>query len=129
MRAARAGVALLAFIMAGCGGGDGGAGPGPGPGPNPNPNPNPQTCTATVSSITVGNNNFTPNCTTVAPGTTVTWNWASGGVEHNVTFGSGSSSSTQGSGDFQRSFPNAGTFPYSCTLHGGMTGEIRVVAP
>ena len=128
MRAAQAAIVLLAFLTAGCGGG-GDGGTGPGPNPNPNPNPNPQTCTATVSTVTVGNNNFTPNCTRVVPGTTVTWNWASSGVVHNVTFGTGPSSGDQGSGDFQRAFPTAGTFAYSCTLHGGMTGEIRVVAP
>ena len=128
MRATRACAPLVALVAAGCGGGgDGGVGPGPGPGPNPNPNP--QTCTATVTSVTVSNNSFTPNCTTVTPGATVRWNWASGGELHNVTFGSGASSADQGSGDFQRAFPTAGTFQYSCTRHGGMTGEIRVVAP
>jgi plastocyanin len=119
---------LLTIVVAACGGG-GDGGTGPGPNPNPNPNPNPATCTSTSSAVTVGNNNFTPSCTTVAPGTTVTWTWASGGTAHNVTFESGTSSGDRSSGDFTRAFPNAGTFPFQCTLHGGMTGEIRVVAP
>src|SRR5688500_13767334 len=125
MRAARAGMVLLTVVVTACGGGDGGTGPGP----NPNPNPNPQTCTSTSPSITVNNNNFTPSCTRVAPGTTVTWTWASGGTAHNVTFQSGANSGDRTSGDFQRAFPTAGTFDYSCTLHAGMDGEIRVVAP
>ena len=122
MRAARACIAVLALAAAGCGGGggDGGTGPGPGPGPGP------QTCTSTSSSVTVANNSFTPRCTTVGTNTTVTWTWESGGTEHNVTFGSGTSSGNQGSGTFQRAFPTAGTFAYSCSLHAGMNGEIRV---
>jgi plastocyanin len=118
---------LLTVVVSGCGGGGGDGGTGPGP--NPNPNPNPQTCTSTGAGITVNNNNFTPNCTRVTPGTTVTWTWASSGTEHNVTFSSGTSSASQGSGTFQRAFPTAGTFEYSCTLHPGMDGEIRVAAP
>ena len=129
MRAPLAGVIATAFVIAACGG-DGGTDPGNTGGNNGgNTGGNQNPCTSTSSSVTVGNNNFSPACTTVTPGTTVTWTWASGGVAHNVTFGSGPSSGDQGSGTFERAFPTAGTFPYSCTLHGGMNAEIRVVAP
>lgn len=122
MQAARRGIIVLAVMLTACGGGgDNGTGPGPGPGPNP------QTCTSTSANVTVANNNFTPRCTTVATGTTVTWTWDSGGQVHNVTFPAGASSSDQGSGTFQRAFPAAGTFTYQCTIHGAsMSGEIRV---
>lgn len=124
MTVARAVLAVFALVAAGCGGGgDGGAGPGPGPGPGPNP----QTCTSTAASVTVSNNSFTPRCTTVQAGTTVTWTWDSGGTLHNVTFNSGSNSGDQGDGSFARAFPTAGTFAYTCTIHGqAMSGEIRV---
>ena len=51
-------------------------------------------------------------------------------MEHNVTFQSGSSSATQGSGSFARAFQAAGSFPYVCTIHvaEGMTGVVNVSA-
>jgi plastocyanin len=80
--------------------------------------------------VTVANFSFTPSALTVAPGATVTWSWAAGSTDHNVTFDDGNHSSTQSSGTYQRTFPNAGTFPYHCTIHGaqGMVGTITVSA-
>jgi plastocyanin len=120
----RAGIAMLAFVAVGCGGGgDGGTNPPPGGGPPPGGNQ----CTSTATNVTVANNNFSPRCTTVPTGTTVTWTWDSGGTLHNVTFTSGASSGDQGTGTFQRAFPTAGTFAYECSIHGAaMTGEVRV---
>lgn len=112
---------MLFLIFAGCG--DGGTDPTPG-GNNNTGGTN--TCASTSTNITVQNNSFSPSCTRVATGATVTWTWAPTAVAHNVTFQSGSSSGTQDSGTFQRAFPSAGTFPYQCTLHAGMNGEIRV---
>jgi plastocyanin len=126
MRPFRGAMIVLAFALVSCGGGDkatgtttpppgGGGGGGGGGG-------------STSSSITVGDNFFDPAQTTVPVNTTVTWTWA-GGQPHNVTF---ANSSISGSGDktsgatFTKAFASAGTFSYSCTLHGGMNGTIIV---
>lgn len=107
-------LALLAAL--GCGGGsDSPAGPSGGGG----------------TGVTVGNNFFSPVDLSVAAGSTVTWTWSPGGVDHNVTFDDGEHSSTQSSGTYARTFATAGTFPYHCTIHGAsvMHGTVTVPAP
>jgi plastocyanin len=80
--------------------------------------------------VLVRNNTFDPSEFQVAVGGTVTWLWASNGVEHNVTFEDDVTSGNQGDGTFQRTFPTAGEFDYLCTIHGaGMSGTITVTAP
>ena len=85
-----------------------------------------------TTSLTVGNDFFTPTPDTISAGQTATWTWNSGGRSHNVTFEDGQNTSpTQGSGTHQRTFSNAGTFRYRCTIHsttfgGGMSGTIVV---
>jgi plastocyanin len=77
--------------------------------------------------VLVQNNRFEPAGLQVEPGTTVVWAWASGGVQHNVTFADNVASATQGSGTFERTFETAGDFPYLCTIHGpSMSGTITV---
>ena len=79
--------------------------------------------------VLVRNNSFAPSELDVEPGATVTWAWASDGVDHNVTFGDGTASATQGSGTFERAFAAPGDFPYLCTIHGqSMSGVIHVAA-
>jgi plastocyanin len=82
------------------------------------------------NTVTVGNNFFSPAELSVAPGTTVTWSWAAGAVEHNVTFDDGQHSATQSSGSFPRTFSAAGTYPYHCTIHGAavMHGTVTVTS-
>jgi plastocyanin len=64
----------------------------------------------------------------VAPGTVVTWRWASR-QSHNVTVRSGPDrfrSATQSAGTFRRRLAQAGTYRIGCTLHApGM--RMRVV--
>jgi len=80
-----------------------------------------------TTEIKVGNNFFSPSTSRVPAGSTVTWTWNSGSALHNVTFDDGPASVNQSSGTFQRSFPDAGDFPYECTLHGAaMSGTIVV---
>ena len=82
----------------------------------------------TGTTVTVGNNSFTPATLSVPLNGSVTWTWNSAGVEHNVTFQSGTSSATQGAGSFARNFPTAGTYSYVCTIHAalGMSGVVNV---
>jgi plastocyanin len=83
-----------------------------------------------ANTVTVTNNVFTPSSLSVAAGTTVTWQWNSGGVVHNVTFDDQVTSGNQSSGSFPRTFATAGSFPYHCTIHAaqGMTGTVTVTA-
>jgi plastocyanin len=80
--------------------------------------------------VVVRNNSFDPSAFQVEVGGTVTWVWASNGVQHNVTFEDDVASGNQGEGTFQRTFTTAGEFDYLCTIHGaGMSGTITVTAP
>ena len=120
-------VAAISVIVAACGGGGGGATNPPPGGGGGGGGGGGQTCSSTSDQVTVANNNFSPRCTTVAPGTTITWTWNSGGLAHNVTFATGPNSGNLTDGTFTRNFPTAGTFTYQCTIHGqSMSGEIRV---
>lgn len=127
MRGLRMAVPVLFLVLAACGGGGattattpnppGGGGGGGGGGGT--------TCSGTTTSVSVVDNAFNPSCTKVAVGSTVTWTWA-GANPHNVTFPTGASSATQTTGTFERAFPTAGTFNYSCTVHAGMNGSVVV---
>lgn len=80
--------------------------------------------------ITVNNNLFSPDAVDVAVGAMVTWSWAQGAADHNVTFGNGPAAITaisqRNSGSDSRTFTVAGTYSYSCTLHSGMNGSVVV---
>ena len=82
------------------------------------------------TTVTVGNNVFTPASLSVPVGSVVTWQWSSNGVVHNVTFEDGITSNDRSSGSFPRTFTAAGTYPYECTIHvgQGMTGTVTVTA-
>jgi plastocyanin len=87
------------------------------------PNPSTAAVTATTSDT------FSPVTVAIAPGGTVTWTFTSA-REHNVTFTGtlppGGNIGNSISTTVSRSFPNAGTYPYSCTLHQGMNGTVNV---
>ena len=74
--------------------------------------------------IQVEDNFYSVSPDTVAVGDLVTWTWA-GNSSHSVTFAVGTSSATQSSGTFQRTFSPAGTYAYHCVVHGlAMSGVI-----
>ena len=121
MRIANAGSTLMVLAALGCGGGDG-------PTDNGGNNGGANTCTSTSSAVQVLDNRYSPTCTTVPTGTTITWTWG-GNVSnaHTVTFPTGETSAQQTSGNFQRAFAAAGTYNYLCTVHGAaMSGRIVV---
>jgi plastocyanin len=79
-----------------------------------------------TADVSVEDNFFDPSSARVAVGGTVTWTW-NGAVSHNVTFASGTNSATQAAGTFMRTFDTAGSFAYSCTIHGAaMSGTVVV---
>jgi plastocyanin len=77
--------------------------------------------------ISVQDNLFSPADVTIQVNTTVRWRNA-GYVEHNSTGANGAwaSANMAPGASFDRTFDATGTFNYSCTLHPGMNGIIRV---
>jgi plastocyanin len=69
---------------------------------------------------------FEPSTTKVAIGQTVAWRWVDGTILHDVAFDEGATSPKQTSGTWERSFPDAGSYDYVCTLHPQMTGKVIV---
>ena len=121
-------IAPALFAVISCGGGSSNS-TGPSNTPNTPTTPTTPTTPATpqaTDKVTVGNNVFSPADIQVSPGTTVTWTWAQDASDHNVTFNDGTGSGNKSSGTFTRTFSSGGTFPYSCTLHPGMSGTVTV---
>lgn len=81
----------------------------------------PPTDDPTVSAV---DNAFEAEEIVVAPGTTVTWTFE-GSSAHDVS-GDGFASDVLREGAFTHTFETRGTYPYECTLHGGMTGVVYV---
>jgi plastocyanin len=75
---------------------------------------------------------FSPGNTSVTTGQVIQWTVASDSVPHNVTFDSNGDLTSPGSlgpGDtWQVKFTVPGTYPYHCTIHDGMNGQITVTA-
>lgn len=74
-------------------------------------------------------NTFSPSSVTIAATEAVTWTNGSG-TAHNVTFnqvtGAPANVPNFTTGSASRTFPTAGTFPYLCTIHPGMAGQVIV---
>ncbi len=114
--------ALVAVVGSGCSGssvgpGVGGVGGGGGG----------DVCPA--SSVCMVNTSFEPTSLTVVRNASVGF-LNNSGIIHNVTFASTaagvSNIPNHSSGSSSRTFGNAGTFGFSCTLHAGMNGQIVV---
>jgi plastocyanin len=110
-------LALLAAVaLAGCGGDEGGAG---------------VAAAAPVTGVTevaAEDNQFSPAAIQVPAGTSVTWEFKDRFVPHDVTADGWSSGDPQRGGRFTHTFAEPGTYPYRCTLHDGMTGQVVVTA-
>lgn len=110
-----AGALVLAGVLGACGGSGDGAVPRETPG-----------------SVSITGFLFKPEKVTVPAGTTVTWT-NHDDIAHTVTGGApGAPSGAFDSGNkvkdetFSHVFPSAGTFPYFCSNHNGMRGEVAV---
>jgi plastocyanin len=111
-------VATALALTASCGGGASAGPTSPGNGGNNNGNG--------TTAITVADDYYTPPTTRVLAGTTVTWTWT-GANAHSVTFDDGTTSATQATGTYSRSFGAAGTYSYHCKIHGtAMSGTVTV---
>jgi plastocyanin len=121
-------LALVASAAA-CGGGD-----------SPTPAPTSPSVTAPAvaggvsSSITIpsgaeflGNKAFSPSDLTVDAGTAVTWTNTDRTSHTSTSDVAGWNSGTIApGGQFSFTFATAGTFPYHCSIHPGMTGTVVV---
>jgi plastocyanin len=87
-----------------------------------NPTPDGPTIVANASDL------FVPGTLDIDVGETVTWVF--GAVSHDVLFsnvpGAPASIGITANANVNRTFGTAGVFPYSCTLHAGMAGTVRV---
>jgi plastocyanin len=87
----------------------------------------PQAQAAAVTKVSVGDNFFDPVKAKVALGGKVKWT-NNGKVDHNVTFSGGFASGNFGPGESVKTkFNRAGKFLYSCTIHAGMDGKVKVI--
>ena len=79
------------------------------------------------TSVTISQSKFNPAEVAVTKGGAVLWNFADNGVEHTVTAEDDSfDSGKKGSGTFQHTFDEAGTFEYKCEIHSFMKGSVTV---
>ncbi len=70
---------------------------------------------------------FKPETVSVKIGDTVTWKFEDKGIPHNVVANDESfKSDIKDSGTFEHTFEKPGTFSYSCTVHPGMNGNVKV---
>jgi plastocyanin len=113
---------VLALVAAtACGGGGGSDGVIPTTPTTPN-NP------VATTSVTLQNSLFDPAHILVSPGATVTFN-NTDNIDHNVIFGNGGITAigVWRSGTRTAVMPTAaGTYNYTCTLHAGMSGSVKV---
>jgi plastocyanin len=84
------------------------------------------------TSVSMIDDSFSPQTTTIAPGDTVTWT-NNGSMNHTVTAddGSFSSGTILPGNSFTHTFSTVGNFPYYCQFHGasggvGMSGVVMV---
>jgi plastocyanin len=84
---------------------------------------------ASADVTATGSNIFSPSCVSITAGGTVTWTFVAT-PSHNVTFPQneppGGDIATTQSTTVSRTFPTAGRYDYTCTLHGGMNGVVVV---
>ena len=75
--------------------------------------------------VIVDDNVFKPKTIEVGVGDTVTWRFE-GQSAHNVTFDDDEASDLMKDGEYERTFDDAGSFKYVCTVHPGMAGSVKV---
>lgn len=76
--------------------------------------------------IAIENMEFVDGSVTVEAGTTVTWDWRDGPIEHSVVFDE-VESPLQSEGTWSHTFTETGSYGYFCGPHPFMKGTITVV--
>jgi plastocyanin len=80
-------------------------------------------CTPGDGIVCVLATSFNPITTTISKNTSATWQWQQG--VHHIVFDAPIADGVGDIGDFSegtasRAFPAAGSFPFHCTIHGGV---------
>lgn len=97
------------------------------PSPSPTPGPPSASVAIPVGAEFLGNRAFTPPELNVQVGTTVTWMNTDRDSHTTTSDAAGWNSGTISPGrQFSFTFQSAGTFPYHCSFHPGMTGTVVV---
>jgi plastocyanin len=119
---------IVSILLIACGGGSSSSTPTT---PTPTPTPAPATGSTPVSipmnARTLGPSAFNPSPLTISVGTTVRWT-----NDDTIAHDSTSNTNVWASGNmnpgahFDFTFQAAGTYPYHCTIHSGMTGTVVV---
>ena len=95
--------------------------------PSPTPGTGGTTGTGTTITVPAGSNSFAPSTLNVDAGTTVVWQNKDSTAHTTTSDTAGLWNATIAAGqEFSRTFPTAGTFPYRCTIHAGMSGAVVV---
>ncbi|MBA2528680.1 MAG: cupredoxin domain-containing protein [Euzebyales bacterium] len=79
------------------------------------------------ATVTLRDLEFQPADLQVPAGTSVTWEWADGEIEHDVV-ADGFASDLKAEGTFSHTFGTPGTYAYRCSIHPTMTGTVTAVA-
>lgn len=118
-------IIALAVLITSCGGSDS---PVTGTTPVTPTTPTTPAAPTVTTSVDMKSLAFTPSVIQVSSGAVVTFT-NSDGFNHNVTFANTAVGTTgnYSTGAKTLTMPTtAGTYPYQCTLHGGMTGSVTV---
>lgn len=80
-----------------------------------------------TNEVWMQNSKFVPSTITISPNTTIKW-INKDNMEHTVTSNSGvfESDTMTANTTFSYNFTAAGTYPYFCIFHSGMTGTVVV---
>jgi plastocyanin len=87
---------------------------------------------AATTSVSVGDNVFTPPSVSINVNDTVQWTWVGANVHSSTANGTPAlwDSGIVGNGStFSHMFTNSGSFAYHCNVHAGQTGTVNVQAP
>jgi outer membrane protein OmpA-like peptidoglycan-associated protein/plastocyanin len=86
----------------------------------------PSMAAAAGGDVTIRDHQFQPQTTVISSGGTVAWT-NQDGSSHSIAFDDVTSSTLRASDRYERTFAQAGEYPYRCGIHPDMRGVVRVL--